>query len=281
MMSISDTYFQLFEIRLPVRGLDSPVTVLHFSDLHIAHCNESSSPEEKERVLRQHKAWEPIRRDFALRYGDSVEDAHMIEPEEGWEHIISLANTSKADAVLFTGDMMDYFSEENLGFLAEGLERISIPWMWVAGNHELGHGDRFAPYMQGDPGFQTLEVGGIRFFGIDNADKQVTERQLAELEAADGDKVQVLVMHIPMKTPFNESKVSVFGDYFLLGTGDVQPSTEKFLSYMQREDNPFYAVLCGHVHGRHVSEYRPGHLQICASSCMVGAGNILRFVSAD
>ncbi|MBP5231331.1 MAG: metallophosphoesterase [Clostridia bacterium] len=273
-----DPYFQIWDYDVPVKGITREILAFHISDLHIAHCTENSSQADKDRVHRQKTAWEPIRLDFARRYGDSVSEEHLLDPEEGWTRTVDMLNAAPCDLALFTGDMMEDYSPDNLSFLTDGLKRLSIPWMWVCGNHEKGHTDAYLEWMNGHPDFQTLSVDGLRFIGINNADKQVTSEQLEKLKKAADSGPSVLVMHIPMLTEFNRSETKVFGEYFLMGTGDVLPSTRDFLTYMQSDVNPISAVLCGHVHGRHLSEYRPGKPQICASSCMVGSINRIHFV---
>lgn len=281
MRKIIDPYFQISDFTIPVAGLKESVEIMQISDLHISHADADSSEERKEKVERQKNAWEPVRRHFANRYGDSIEPEHMIDPEEGWQRIISAMNQSRPDAVIFNGDMMEDYSPENLRFLSEGLRRIEIPWMWVCGNHERGHDDEYAPWMDGHPDCQLSVVKGLQFIGINNADKQVTDDQLAKILSASVLMPSVLVMHIPMLTKYNKEATAVFGEYFLMGTGEVCESTRRFIEYMEGKDNPIAAVLCGHVHGKHISEYRPGKVQICASSCMVGSCNRIRFIPAE
>ena len=276
----SDPFFQITEIPVPLKGLEKPVDLLQITDLHIAHAEPDSTEERKERVAHQKHAWEDVRRQFAVRYGDSLEPEHLPDPEEGWKHVVDLANSASVHGVLFCGDMMEDYSAENLSYLAEGLKAIRIPWMWVCGNHETGHEQEYEPYMQGDPSFQILDLDGVRVIGINNANKQVTaEQRLRIVRAAEG-RTAVLAMHIPMLTAFNPEVKKEFGEYFLMGTGDVQPDTAAFLEEIVRPDYPVSAVLCGHVHGRHISDVAPGRKQICASSCMVGACNLIHFIPA-
>lgn len=277
-MITNDPYFQITEITVPLKGLTQPVDLLQITDLHISHAEPDSTDERKERVLRQKKAWEGVRRDFAVRYGDSLDPAHLLDPEEGWHHIVKLANTAPVDGVLFCGDMMEDYSPENLDYLAKGLDEIRIPWMWVCGNHETRHEDEYVPYMRGDPSVQIWDVKELRIIGINNAQKQVTAEQTERIDNAASGYASVLAMHIPMLTAYNPEDAGVFGEYFLMGTGDVLPDTAAFLERIVKPESPVQAVLCGHVHGRHVSEYAPGKPQICASSCMVGACNLIRFV---
>lgn len=276
----NDSYLQVTSYELPLAGLRQGVTLLQISDLHLMVADETSTESQRQHVEKQKKAWEPVRIDFARLYGDSYDQPHLLQPEEGLSHYIQLANELRPDAVLFSGDLLEDFSEENLRCFASALSRLEVPWMWVRGNHEQGHDDALAPYMQGGKPAQTLSVGNFKLIGLDNACKRISAEQTSAIlaEAGEAGCVPVLAMHIPMLTEYNREETGCFNPYFLLGTGEVDAETAAFLNRMQRDDDPFAAVLCGHVHGRHVSSYRPGHLQICTSSAMVGACSYFRFV---
>lgn len=278
----NDPYLQVTSYELPLAGLQQGVTLLQISDLHLMVAEENSTEAQKQHVEKQKQAWEPVRIDFARLYGDSYEQPHLLPTEEGLAHYVELIRTLRPDAVLFSGDMLEDFSEENLRFFASALEQIDVPWMWVRGNHEQGHDEAYAPYMQGGKPAQTLSIcrGNFKLIGLDNASKRVSAEQTvaALADASEEGCVPVLAMHIPALTEHNREECACFNPYFLLGTGEVDENTAAFLAQIQREDDPFAAILCGHVHGRHVSSYRPGHLQICTSSAMVGACSLFRFV---
>lgn len=284
----NDSYLQVTSYELPLAGLRQDVTLLQISDLHLMVTDETSTDEQKRHVEKQKQAWEPVRIDFARLYGDAYDQPHLLPTEEGLTHYVELIRTLCPDVVLFSGDMLEDFSQENLRCFASALEQIDVPWMWVRGNHEqghdeAGHDDALVPYMQGGKPAQTLSVGNFKLIGLDNACKRVTAEQIEAIlaEASDAGCVPVLAMHIPALTAQNREETSCFNPYFLLGTGDVDGDTAAFLAQIQREDDPFAAILCGHVHGRHVSSYRPGHLQICTSSAMVGACSLFRFVPEE
>lgn len=282
----NDPYLQVTSYELPLAGLAQGVTLLQISDLHLMVSDENSTEAQKQHVEKQKQAWEPVRIDFARLYGDAYDQPHLLPTEEGLAHFAELIRSLRPDAVLFSGDMLEDYSEENLRFFASALGQIDIPWMWVRGNHEQGHDDALAAYMQGGRPAQTLSIGNFKLIGLDNAGKRVTAGQTAAIlaEASAGARegcVPVLAMHIPALTAYNREEAACFNPYFLLGTGDVDEDTAAFLTQIQREDDPIAAILCGHVHGRHVSSYRPGRLQICTSSAMVGACSLFHFVPTE
>lgn len=274
----NDPYFQIHEFSVPIKGLKENCSVLHISDLHISHSESYSTDLQKEKVAKQKAAWEPVRKDFAKHYGDDISEPHLLDPEDGLWHIVDLVNSSNADAVILSGDMIEDYSEENLHYLESALVKFNIPWMWVVGNHEIGHEDKYIHMMRGDPEKQIMSIGEIKFIGINNSRKNVSAEQLDFIKKESRDCVPVLVMHIPVKTEYNAEKTSIFGEYFLLGTGNVDADLEKFIEYLTGNNN-IEAILCGHVHGENISEFKPGHIQYCASSCMVGSCAYIHFVS--
>lgn len=279
----NDPYFQITEYEIPLKGLEREVTLFHMSDLHIIVTDENSTQEWKQSAAKQREAWAGIRIDFARLYGDEYGEEHLIQPEDALAKFVNLVNEKKPDALLMTGDMMNEFSEENMRFLSGAFARLEIPWMWVRGNHEIGHDESYAPHTQGNALLQTLQFGNFKLLGLDDSCRKVSAQQTNALAAAVNDakaagSVPVLAMHIPIQTPFNTEAASRFDPYFLIGGEAVDEESLAFLNYLQSEDCTVGAILCGHVHGHHVSEYAPGKQQICCSSAMVGSCALLRFV---
>lgn len=285
MFYTNDPYFQVKPYEIPVRGLTDEVQIFHMSDLHLIVSDENSTPEWQEHAKKSKDAWQGVRLSFAKLYGDSCDEAHLIQPEDALPKYVSLVNEKRPNALLMTGDMLNDFSPETIDYLGDALSKVEIPWMWVRGNHELGNDEAYLPYTGNGALIQTLQLGNLILIGIDNSPKKVSAAQAQAVKAAadkakaDGN-VPVLTMHIPIKTPHNEEATSIFDPYFLLGSGDVDADSAAFLEYLQSEDCPIAAILCGHVHGHHVSEYVPGKKQICCSSAMVGACSLLRFIPA-
>lgn len=285
MFYTADPYFQVKPYELPLKGLTAEVDLFHMSDLHLIVSDENSTPEWQAFAQKQRDAWQGVRLSFAKLYGDAYDEPHLIQPEEALPKYVSLVNEKRPHALLMTGDMLNDFSTETIDYLGDALAGVEIPWMWVRGNHEVGNDEAYLPYTGNGSAIQTLQLGNLTLLGIDNSRKRV-DAALAQAvktaadDAAKAGSVPVLTMHIPVQTPYNKAETSIFDPYFLLGGGDVDAESAAFLEYLQRETCPIAAILCGHVHGHHVSEYAPGKKQICCSSAMVGACSLLRFIPA-
>ncbi len=285
MFYTNDPYFQVKPYEIPLKGLAGEVGLFHMSDLHLIVSTPKSTPEWQAFAQKQRDAWQGVRISFAKLYGDAYDEPHLIQPEEALSKYVSLVNEKRPHALLMTGDMLNDFSVETIDFLGEALAGVEIPWMWVRGNHEVGNDEAYLPFTGCSNSVQTLQLGNLTLLGIDNSYKKVDAtltqavKCAADKAKADGN-VPVLTMHIPVQTPYNKAETSIFDPYFLLGGGDVDAESQAFLEYLQQEDCPIAAILCGHVHGHHVSEYAPGKKQICCSSAMVGACSLLRFIPA-
>lgn len=284
MFYTNDPYFQVTERVIPVQGLKEEVQIFHMSDLHLIVTNENSTEEWKAFAQKQRDAWQGVRLSFAKLYGDAYDEPHLIQPEEALAKYIALVNEKKPHGLLMTGDMLNDFSTETIDFLGKALQDVEIPRMWVRGNHEVGNDEAYLPYT-GEGSVQILRFGNLSILGIDNSRKKISRelseavKSAAQQESAQGN-VPVLAMHIPVKTPYNTAETAIFNPYFLLGGDDVDAESAEFLAYLQEESCPIAAILCGHVHGHHISEYAPGKKQICCSSAMVGACALLRFIPA-
>ena len=285
MFYTNDPYFQVRERVIPVPGLKEEVQIFHMSDLHLIVADENSTEEWKAFAQKQRDAWQGVRLSFAKLYGDAYDEPHLIRPEEALAKYVSLVNEKRPHCLLMTGDMLNDFSTETIHFLGDALSKVEIPWMWVRGNHEVGNDEAYKPYMGSPADLQILPLGNLTLIGIDDSRKKV-DASLAQAvktaaeQAVLAGNVPVLAMHIPVQTPYNKAETSIFDPYFLLGGGDVDAESAAFLEYLQSETCPIAAILCGHVHGHHVSEYAPGKKQICCSSAMVGACSLLRFIPA-
>lgn len=284
-MYINDPYFQIKEYVHPTKGLDREVTILHISDLHLIVSNENSTDEWKAFAQKQRDAWKGVRLSFAKLYGDSTDEPHLIQPEDGLPKFIALANEGKPDLLLQTGDMLNDFSKETIDYLGDALAKLQIPYMWVRGNHEIGNDDAYAPYTQGNIPVQTAKLGNLHVLGLDDAKRKVTSAQLDALKSVVNDVtasggIPVLTMHIPVRTALNADAVSHFDPYFLLGGEGTDEDSKAFLEYLESDACPIGTVLCGHVHGHHRSVFAEGKQQICCSSSMVGCAVVHRFTQA-
>ena len=59
-----------------------------------------------------------------------------VAPSQILTAFIQAANEQKPDIILFGGDVLDFPSEANVAFLKEELEKLTVPYVYVMGNHD-------------------------------------------------------------------------------------------------------------------------------------------------
>ena len=189
--------------------------------------------------------------------------------------VLTEAKRNQASLLLMAGDCTDYYSESNLRFLSENLEKTGIPVLYVYGNHEgasyvkdLGDPRQFYPDYAGlmgeTPDFQIRDFGEFLLIAVDNSDHNIRTEQLEKLKEQFARKIPViLVMHIPLSTeaimPDMKAKWGQNPTYFMLGTDAEPETTKEFCRLVTAEDSPVAAIFAGHF--MHAGEFMPGRMQ--------------------
>ena len=170
-----------------------------------------------------------------------------------------------ADLLVFTGDILDFFTESGIEFLTEQLNSLPIPYLFVMGNHdsifaptgEETTRQRFAHLCGGNTEVQKVTLGELAFIGIDNARDRYTEDGLRQLkEALEGEKYAILCQHIPLSTPAYhlDAMEKANRDLALGGEGlCVDNSWRTVFALIEAEDSPVRALFCGDCHRDHMS----------------------------
>jgi len=83
-----------------------------------------------------------------------IADAHLISDDDEYKGLhetrgflkqawptfaalLDLVNDESPDVVLFLGDLVDWFSPENVGFALDLVSALQVPWYMTPGNHDL------------------------------------------------------------------------------------------------------------------------------------------------
>lgn len=245
-------------------GLEKPLKILHITDSHLPFYCESDS----EAMISQGK-----KRDEKSSVSNLGELMKYAE--------------KNCDAVIHTGDLIDFISKPCVEFAREFLKNDKL--LFVAGNHEycrydgakedMEHRRKSLEMMGGElcEGMfcNSHILGGVNFVGIDDSFHQTEDEQLDFLkkEVAKGYPV-ILFMHAPLyeKELYKKSYEFWNGEICLLGSdteahpevkGDIaepSASSKAFYEYVTGEPG-IKAVLAGHLHFAYESRLHGGAMQ--------------------
>ncbi len=256
------------EINLKV-GAESPFSVLHLSDTHIARV-DNRDDERKIRLAAKRNRW-------ALWGEHYLDEAMRYAAEYGMY-------------LMHTGDLYDFVSEANLDMTA--IHMGAADWFVSAGNHEyskyVGEAKEDEAYkadsrdkVQGafpnDLTFASRIINGVNFVSLDDVYYNITEAQHALMEAEMKKGLPVVMLcHVPLYTPKHcdyELEHTKGKAAFMTGVPlEITSNYDKGITYTpekewrrrslsQRADKPtldfvawlkeqklLKAILCGHLH---------------------------------
>ncbi|PVY79812.1 3',5'-cyclic AMP phosphodiesterase CpdA [Cupriavidus alkaliphilus] len=179
-----------------------------------------------------------------------------------------LAAPQQPDAVIVTGDLVDFGAESEYQFLREILQRLPMPVRLLPGNHDsrgalrqvfADHDYLFATGSGEDPVHYTIDAGPLRLVAFDctvpgQPGGRVDPAALPWLEAAlsaDPDHPTLLLLHHP---PF----------FTGIGHMDEQGlANADALEAVVRRHPQVERVLCGHLH-RHITRRFGGTVAMTA-----------------
>ncbi len=272
----NDNFYQIRQNRIAIKGVEGEHRFIHISDTHVCCFDDLSTAEEKAKAEKQEAAWQPVKRDFAKHFGDRFEAEQDIPSTEAFKKLVAYAAEQKPEALLMSGDIVDYIHPAGLRFVKNELDKTDLRCLFANGNHE-------GPYAK-HPELKCLNNGsediavfygeGFIIAALDNSAKTVNDIQLLQLKTLLEQNIPtVLLMHTPISTEYNREDMRCFGEYFLMKDTDGDANAKRFFEIITAPDSAVKAILCGHVHGYHAGEFAKGKMQICASGGMVGCLN--------
>lgn len=250
--------------------------IYHFSDVHLTEYDGLSDESERKKANELKEAWERVRRDYALHYGESYEDFQVIGAKEHLENLI--ARSKDGAALVMTGDIIDFIGGANLRAFDSALSNFDKPFISVCGNHEDAESipDGFIFSKTKEP-TQTIDLGDLLIFGIDNSKRFITKEQNDKLKELISRKKPIIVaMHVPVMTEGNKEKLQKCDEYFRLNHSNATAETLEFIDILKQNAGQIVAVFAGHLHFGNESEIAPGLTQYIASQGILG--NLNRYI---
>ncbi len=266
-----EEYIRMEETRLSIGGTGRAYKILHISDSHIGVADELSTEKEREAAEKSAAQWASNRQYFAKHFGEPYYPCHEISPIESFEKVLDFCQAESPDLLVLTGDILDYMCPAGVRYLEKRLAALPFPWLYVPGNHETGSVSNAAlSGVVGDGDVQVRDFGAFRVIGVDDGEKTVSDKQLAQLKALLVEPTPAIVaMHIPVGTAENREYMRQYEDYYVLADTTEDANGGAFVKLLAESD-AVKLVLCGHVHGMGVSHIAADKVQFCASSSLVG-----------
>ena len=230
-------------------GLSKPLHILHITDLHLLFCDGRESD-----YMQAHAA-------DRVRYFPNAGEAYML--------FLNYLEAERPDAVVLTGDILDFPARKNIEALEALLRRAGCPFLFVPGNHDWSlpkdyhskaqydtYMPLFDPFDGGTPDFQCLTVGGVRLIGVDDSRDRVSEGQLAALQKAASEKTPYLLFaHVPLYADtLIDDVVRVWRAPIVIGHEKSDDITKAFCACAAESAS---AVFTGHIHFSH-TDILPG-----------------------
>ncbi len=263
-----DMFYIIKETEINI-GLKRVYRFIQISDTHICAFDELSTDDEIAFVHKRENDWKPVKEMYARNYGDPFGKEHDLPMQDAFVKLMDFTVAESPEAVLFTGDILDNMHPAGERLIRKELERYGGKYLCVPGNHE----NETLDGVWG--GVKTLDFDGFSIVALDNRKKTVTDKTLADLKAVIEKGVPLIViMHVPIATAMNIKSLEIFSDeklapnYFVIDEENCDDNAKELIKLLKSEN--VKAVLCGHVHGWHESEYAPGKKQYCNSAGMIG-----------
>ena len=243
-------------VTIEVVGLKRDYVFLWFADLHvIADDLTEVAPADLDTVL--------ARREKAFRNPQSKMTSLQI-----WQELVPCLNRSRADAILFGGDICDFGSLANIQAIKDGLAQLQKPYLYARADHDVApwwlaarkpeEVNALENSIDGNEPIQVLEAEDLVVASFNLSTSNLPEAGLKCFKQlyAKGKPI-LLITHVPFHSledsSMEEKCIAKDGKNRNLTWGkecyySPNATTQEFLEMVCAEDSPVFAVLAGHLH---------------------------------
>ena len=243
--------------QLLVPGLKNSVRILHVTDCHAV----MTDSRDEGYVIEDGAHKGKLLTDFgAMRYKH-----FCVGDKSSAQRFSELCDAIRddpdcADAVVFTGDILDFYTPGAFDFVVENLKKITLPVMFVPGNHDMIFSKMtkaetrriFDPLCGGSTYIQKMNIGGLALIGLDNTDNFYHDQTLDGLrDAMEGEEKVILFQHVPLCTGhLHEYTLSRKAHDYSLGNEGVcaGDSWKEIFGVIEAPDSKVRALICGDCH---------------------------------
>ena len=276
---------------LKLEGITRKYTIMHVTDVHVA----TAYPDESEEFLKEAE----------LRGGAYFPPERGFSAADRLPMFFEKAAETGADAVLLTGDIIDFASRANLDRLSDALAASPVKAVYCLGNHDWSsmynyHSPEHAAAIAANfdrivnrsgasdnaacltlsPHYRLEDMGEFYIFAVDDSCDRIDP---AALEAAKtifvpGGKPVLVACHVPFWSQTLEAPTrDYWRSVILIGGSGIAPdeNTRAFMDLMLAPDSPVFAVIAGHIHFNHEDMLNAKIVQITTEEGHAGAYSVI------
>jgi predicted MPP superfamily phosphohydrolase len=201
---------------------------------------------------------------------DSFRNIKGKSSKEQFPIWIQFANENNVDALLMGGDIIDYFSDENINYIKENLFDLKAPYLYTMGNHDScipwdnlknvsNNKNLLSLFRKEDTEVQVLDCGEFNIVSVNDSSGKISEKALSEFkEIYNIRKPIILILHIPLCTQstemLKEDTINHWKQSILLGDNcsySLDNNTKEFINIVTDNNSRVAAILAGHLHFYH------------------------------
>lgn len=266
------------EETLTIAGVKNNYDFFLLADTHISLC-DARDPLLMEKAQARRQAFEQESGKIAVRT---------------FQNLMTEANKGGTDLTIFAGDITDSAMLASIDFVKAQTDRLTMPYLYVAGNHDFEYGDEYfskKAYREYFPRLWDLtgtkeqyvikEYEDLIVAGINDKNNQFEKKAVeALLPYMRGKKPVILILHVPLQPQEENSALEQQSNDIwglsakgrcrvLIGETACKPNktTQKLLDAVFAKDSPVAAVFAGHIHF-----YNRSMLNGNAAQFVTGAG---------
>lgn len=243
-----------------IAGLKKAYRILHVTDVHITLWDKRDG----DTVITEgaHKGKKLVD-EFGVKRARhfSVDGIPMSERFAALCDSLKACDPSFADVVVFTGDILDFYTDAAFEFMVENMKKLPMPYLFVLGNHDYIFSncgteavfERFSSICGGSCKIQKFKLGELTLVGCHNGEYAYDAETLELIESAICGETNVLLFqHVPINSPsFEEFSKATGKNNVAIGAENCPSkgdSRERFMGLIDRADSPVRALICGDWH---------------------------------
>ena len=248
---------------IKIHGLKKTYRLLHVTDVHIVMWDERTHDD----VITQGPfTGKNLLTGFAVNRVKGFTRADGVPTYEQFRRLCDFLkdNPTFVDAVVFTGDILDFYTTLGFEFMVENLNKLPMPYMFVLGNHDYIFSnepsevtfERFSRLCGGDYRIQKMKLGELTLVGSYNG-KYAYDSETLNLieEAIKGEEHVLLFQHVPLNSPsLAEYFEKIEKKNIVIGSENCvnkNHNKDAIMKIIDKENSPVHALICGDSHQNH------------------------------